>query len=157
MQRLNRESRKFQPNVRFQVKFRLSLPNGRQKGHAQSIHRCRIVLRRYCGPGVERRHHWDARIRVWSRQKPSPKKTLNKFFFFSESLPCKINMQNFDTGLKVNKNYMYFVQFVKYNVQQQLFVVNRLWNVLGIIWNQPRIASGMNDGRRYWRILNNLW
>ena len=58
-------------------------------------------------------------------------------------------MQNFDTGLKVNKNYMYFVQFVKYNVQQQLFVVNRLWNVLGIIWNQPRIASGMNDGRRY--------
>ena len=31
----------------------------------------------------------------------------------------------FDTGLKVNKSYMYFMQFVKYNVQQ-LFVNNSL-------------------------------
>ena len=34
---------------------------------------------------------------------------------------CKM----FDTGLKVNKSYMYFMQFVKYNVQQ-LFVNNSL-------------------------------
>ena len=30
-----------------------------------------------------------------------------------------------DTGLKVNKGHMYF-----YQVQQRLFVVNRLWGVL---------------------------
>ena len=30
-----------------------------------------------------------------------------------------------DTGLKVNKSHMYF-----YQVQQRLFVVNRLWGVL---------------------------
>ena len=34
---------------------------------------------------------------------------------------CKMS----DTGLKVNKSHMYF-----YQVQQRLFVVNRLWGVL---------------------------
>ena len=33
-----------------------------------------------------------------------------------------------DTDLKVNKSHMYF-----YQVQQQLFVVNRLWGVLAIL------------------------
>ena len=33
-----------------------------------------------------------------------------------------------DAGLKVNKSHMYF-----YQVQQQLFVVNRLWGVLAIL------------------------
>lgn len=37
---------------------------------------------------------------------------------------CKMS----DTGLKVNKSHMYF-----YQVQQQLFVVNRLWGVLAIL------------------------
>ena len=37
---------------------------------------------------------------------------------------CKMS----DAGLKVNKSHMYF-----YQVQQQLFVVNRLWGVLAIL------------------------
>ena len=36
---------------------------------------------------------------------------------------CKMS----DTGLKVNKSHVHF-----YQVQQQLFVVNRLWGVLAI-------------------------
>ena len=37
---------------------------------------------------------------------------------------CKMS----DTGLKVNKSHMYF-----YQVQQQLFVVNRIWGVLAYL------------------------
>ena len=39
----------------------------------------------------------------------------------SKKFTCKMS----DTGLKVNKGHMYF-----YQVQQRLFVVNRLWGVL---------------------------
>ena len=53
------------------------------------------------------------------------KKHLINFSFSLKVCLIKSICKMFDTGLKVNKSYMYFMQFVKYNVQQ-LFVNNSL-------------------------------
>ena len=57
---------------------------------------------------------------------------------------CKMS----DTGLKVNKSHMYF-----YQVQQQLFVVNRLWGVLAYLevtenFFMRKLPFSQNGGRR---------
>ena len=61
----------------------------------------------------------------------------------SKKFTCKMS----DTGLKVIESHMYF-----YQVQQQLFVVNRLWGVLAILGSygeffHEEIAFSQSGGR----------
>jgi len=51
----------------------------------------------------------------------------------TDALICKMS----DTGLKVNQSHMYF-----YQVQQQLFVVDRLWGVVAILGRNGEFFHG---------------
>ena len=64
-----------------------------------------------------------------------------------DPLTQKSTCKSSGTGLKVNKSHMYF-----YQVQHQLFVVNRLWSVLAIfgskiIFFKTKLPFSQNGGR----------